>query len=339
MFTLTQQPSSLDPQDAEGVRAALMERLSLEVKRLGQPHPRVVLVFPGREESLSLHEVSRGDPGADLGATFQALRARGADRRFLVLRMSGQDEATGEDRTFVVLFEELDGPRRWWVALQRYEPDEATGLARTVGEWSRSAFETTDPGHLWPFLHGFVSPPADARPAAFRPPPDRFAPKVRFVFGDLPEAVAAPTDPKQLADLALHLSAAGLLAGELTSPVIVRLVGRSWERWEVSDDLPAPIEEVMRWLANHREPAADGIALVLLAIRPEDDPPVPGLQAIGELGAAFAHAWAPIEFPEGPTGPKKVERIRWWEPRAVPEGGLWLGVRSTLDIEELTPEA
>lgn len=56
--------------------------------------------------------------------------------------------------------------------------------------------------------------------------------------------------------------------------------------------------------------------------------PAPGCQTrhSGGDGQPACDCGAPIEFPEGPAGLKRLREIRWWEARPVPEGGMWLGV-------------
>ena len=74
------------------------------------------------------------------------------------------------------------------------------------------------------------------------------------------------------------------------------------------------------------DPRADGMALVQLAIRPEDSPPRPGLQLIAERGGQMAEYWCELDAPNGPAGPRTVKQVLQRAPRAVPEDGMWIGV-------------
>ena len=147
-----------------------------------------------------------------------------------------------------------------------------------------------------------------------------------MAFDDLPEGMPAPANARQMVELAAQLAVNDLLTAEVKGTVVVRVAARSWEMWVLNGPLPTSLEDMIRYIANSREPAADGVALAHIAIRPQDEPPVPGVQVIGELGGMFCETWGRLEFPEGPTGPKQVPRIEWWDHKPVPERGMWLGV-------------
>lgn len=162
-------------------------------------------------------------------------------------------------------------------------------------------------------------------------------PDMKFAFGDLPPQVDPPKDAKQMVEMAASLAAKDLLDGTIQGSVVVRIVGRSWEQWVLSGDLPATIGEMIRWIANHRLPAAEGVALAHIAVKSSDDPPAPGLQVIGELGDFLVETWAPLQFPEGPSGPKLMPEVRWWPARRVDPDQRWLGVASSVDLEHGGP--
>lgn len=90
---------------------------------------------------------------------------------------------------------------------------------------------------------------------------------------------------------------------------------------------------MVRYIANKREPAAEGVAIAMIAIMPQDSTPVPFVQVIGEMDGKFVETRGLIEFPEGPAGPKRLREIRWWDPKPVPEGGMWLGVDPHVNFE------
>jgi hypothetical protein len=343
-FTLARRNIDVDTQDAEQTRTWLMARIREEVRLKGEPHPRLILLFADHEEVFDLDAMAKKDRGASGGATFQALRSRpGVRRRFVVLRMQTTDHESKE-HDFALLFEELDGPgakRRWWMAMLEFTTDPVTGLGNPAPEWQRSNGETDDPRHLFPFLHEFVAPPPDARAAAFDPPPEMVRPDIKFAFGELPPGAPVPADAKQLVEFAFHLAARELLTGAVKGTVIVRLADRSWEQWVVGDDVPTSNEDMARYIANVREPVADGVAMVIVAIRPNDEPPQPGIQVVGEMGGYWAELWGPIEFPQGAAGPKVVTRLAWWDPKPVPAAGMFLHVRPKIDFvpSSTNPEA
>ncbi|MEQ1504302.1 MAG: hypothetical protein ABMB14_18825 [Myxococcota bacterium] len=334
-FTLARWNIDVDTKDAAEPRTWLMERVRQEVKLKGEPHPKLILLFTDHEEVFDLDAMAKKDRGASGGATFQALRSRpGIRRRFVVLRMETTDDE-GKDHVFAMLFEELDaaeGKRRWWMALLPFTTDPVTGLGNPDADWQPCSGETDDPRQLPAFLHEYVAPPADARPAAFDPPPAMLQPDIKFAFGELPPGAPVPTNPKQLVEFAFHLAARELLTGAVQGTVIVRIADRSWEQWIVGNDVPTSNEDMARYIANVREPVADGIAMVIVAIRPNDEPPQPGIQVVGEMGGYWAELWGPIEFPQGPAGPKQVTRLSWWDPKPVPAAGMFLHVRPKIEF-------
>lgn len=236
-----------------------------------------------------------------------------------------------------MVFEELDvaDGRRWWCALLEYRFDEASAL----GPWQQPDGDTDNPAALPPFLHEVAAPPPSARAAQVLDASDTWAPDVRFAFGEVPPESPLPTDAKQMVEFAAALGAVNeLLTGKLTGSIVVRIAGRAWEQWVLGDDLPADITEMIRWIANHRLPPADGVALVQIAVRPADEPPVVGMQVIAELGGMCVETWAPIAFPEGPAGPKQIPLIHWWPAFPVQPSGQWLGVTSKAPLFEASVE-
>jgi hypothetical protein len=112
----------------------------------------------------------------------------------------------------------------------------------------------------------------------------------------------------------------------MSGSVVVKLANLAWEIWILGgDSLPASLEDMLRYIAM-MDPRADGMALVQLAIRPEDDPPRAGLQLIAERGGQMAEYWCEIEAPNGPAGARTIKQILQRPPRPVPEDGMWIGV-------------
>jgi hypothetical protein len=66
----------------------------------------------------------------------------------------------------------------------------------------------------------------------------------------------------------------------------------------------------------------------MLAVRQEDQPPVPGVHLIAEKDGMYVETWAPIEFSDAPDGPKRVPTVHWWAPRPVTADLQWIGVAS-----------
>jgi hypothetical protein len=212
-----------------------------------------------------------------------------------------------------------------------HRPEQRLGLPQ--GTWEQPEQDTDNPAALPPFLHEIAAPPPGSRPATVLDADDTWMPDIRFTF--VAAGLPIPADAKEMVDFTVALGTVNeLLAGTLQGTVVVRIVGRSWEKWVLGDELPAGIHEMVRWIANHRLPAAEGVALAQIAVRPSDRPPVPGLQLIAEHSGMFVETWAPIVFPAGPTGPKQTPAVNWWPPRLVQPATRWLGVASTAQLVE-----
>ena len=208
-------------------------------------------------------------------------------------------------------------------------------MGHPVGDWQQPPRDTSNPAELPPFLVQVAAPPPGGRPAGIRDASDTWQPDIKFAFGDLPDHAQPPVDAKQMVELTAALGVVNeLLAGKVQGTVVVRIAGRSWEPWVLGDDMPAPMIEMVRWIANHRLPAAEGVALAQIAVRPQDTPPVPGVQVIGEKDGLFVETWAPIEFPEGPDAKKVVPVVHWWPARPAPETHRWIGITSTAELNE-----
>lgn len=325
---LVRKSNSLDSHDTDAVRASLKESVMLEIKLKGQPITKLVFLADGYEEVLDLTTAIQDDRGASMGATFQILRRRPqVERSFVILRMETTDTAD-QEHTFALLFEEiteLDEPRRWWLSMREFRTDADTELGHLIGDWQDSPFETPNIDHLWPFLREFAVPPPGSRPARVLPP-QAAKPDIQVAMDNLPPAAPTPTTAKMMVELAAQLAAGDLLKGAVKGTIVVRYAQRVWEMWVLGDGMPAELEDMIRYIANKRQPPAEGVAVAMIAIMPQDVTPEPFLQVIGEMDGKFVETRAPIQFPEGPAGPKRIHEIRWWEARLVPEEGMWLGV-------------
>lgn len=323
--------TSVDFTDPVASRAWIRQRVDEEIATKGQPLPRIYLLGLGFMEMLDLSAMERADPDADIGATFQILRRRTkVERCFLVLGGSGEGP-DGEPHHVAIVFEERDAAdgRRWWFGLREYATDPISGLGRPLRDWAHLTDETPNPAQLLPFLHPFASPPPGARPAVVRDAPEIWSPDIKFTWGELRPDVDLPTDAKQVLELALAMGVPNqLLTGELQGTLVLRLEGRAWELWVLDEDMPAPLVEMVRWIANHRLPAADCVAIANIVVRPRDDSPVPGLQMVAERDGMFAELWGPIVFGEPPEYAKSVPTLHWWSPRPMPEAARFLGMPS-----------
>ena len=326
--TLVRKSISFDVHDADAARASLKESVALEVKLKGQPITKLVFLADGYEEVLDLTTAIRDDRGASMGATFQLLRRRpDVERAFAIIRMETTDRGD-QEHSYALVFEEiteLDEPRRWWMSMQEFRTDANTELGHLIGDWQDSAFETADINQLMPFLREIAAPPPGSRPARVLPP-RATQPDIQVAMDNLPPNAPTPTTAKMMVELAGGLAVGDLLKGAVKGTVVVRYAQRAWEMWVLGDDMPTELEDMVRYIANKREPPAEGVAIAMIAIMPQDVPPVPFMQVIGEMDGKFVETRAPIEVPEGPAGPKRLREIRWWDAKPVPEGGMWLGV-------------
>lgn len=323
---------AIDPSDAEASRAWIRQHVRQQVVLQGHPEPKIYLLGGGFLETFDLDVMTRRDPDAHAGATLRALRRRDhVDRCFLVVRLSAPAHQ------WAMIFEERLAPegRRWWMAMLGYRTDPLSGLGLPDADWQYPAEDTADLAEVPEFAHEIAAPPPGVRAAAIADASDTWQPDIKFAFGDLPEGTPAPVDAREMVELAAALAVPDLLNGKLTGTVVVRITGRGWEQWVLGDDMPCPLVEMVRWIANHRLPAAEGVAVAQLAIRPGDDPPIPGVQVIAEYDSSFVETWAPIEFGET----RSIPLIHWWPARPVVDANRWIGVESKANLEEGGPTA
>jgi len=341
---LTRTEAHLDVHDVDQVRAWLMDAVRTEIKLKGTPHPRLVLVGQGFVDTLDLDAMTRTDPQADAGHTFQAMRQRADIHRALVVMVGEGRLAESEGtRNLGIVFEErvVDGARRWWMAMLPYDKDPGSGLGVPDEAWHQSHAdpgghgETSNPAALPGFLQALVAPPPGGRAATVLEPGQPIT-DVGVRYGELDEREELPDSPLALVELASRMVVPGLLSGDLRGAIVVRFAGRSWEAWQLPGQGVLPTEDLVRYVANVRQPPADAVALVQVAIRPEDEPPAPGVQVIAEKGGDMAETWSPLAFPEGPGKPE-IQEVLLRGPNPVPESGLWLGCEPRSDLELIHP--
>jgi hypothetical protein len=328
-----------DVRDVGAVRAWLMERVRQDVRAKGSPHPRIHLIGDGFEESLDLDAMSKQQPEAHPGATFQALRHRpNIERRFVVM-VANAVLMDGSQQLFAVLLEEIDDQpgRRWWLAMLPFVVDPKSGVGVPTEDWRPSHGETMDPGQIPPDIRAMAFPPPAARAAVVAGPAPLEA-DIQMCFGDLAPGVLAGNSALDMVLFAAQLATNDLLTGTIAGNVVVRLAGREWEMYVLGRDQPATLDDMIRYLANNRKPVADAVALVQVAIRPFDNPPVPGIFARAEVAGERVDLWAPLSFPKGPSGPKVVERILVTPAKPISDRG-WLGVDPLVFFELEMPGA
>jgi hypothetical protein len=233
-------------------------------------------------------------------------------------------------------FEDDDGVRRWWATHMLYTTDPVTKLG--VPEQWKDVPETATDAELPPFLRELVIVGPGARAARVLPPQPA-TPSFKAGFGELHASLPTPTDIEGYMQATMGLFAVDLLAGRLSGTAIVRFSERLWEAWVLDGPLPASLEDMLRYLANNRGPVADAIALIQTAIRPEDEPPVPGIQVVAEHAGLTSELWGPIEFLD--DGNKRIPQVHMRTPQPVAPGGMWLGVDPvvTFDLTGFGAEA
>ncbi len=323
---LRRRRSDLDAADPAAVREAILSEVQNEIVLAGEPRPRIVLVGDEFTETLDLTTVARTDPGADIGATFQLLAERpGVEHQLLVFRLQFTDGKRDHQAAMVVHVheDELLG------AILLYQSDPRTGLGQPEPAWRVGDRDGLGP--FWRAVQPLVEPAPGGRPAlvvqAGRPTPE-----LRACFGELPPDGPLPETAHQLADLAGLISRDRILAEGLDGPQIVRFAERAWEAYLLGPEPPTDVDDVIRYLCA-REPKADGVALLQLALFPGEGPPQPGLQIVAEQAGRRFELFCFLEFPDGPKGPRRLGRVVGREVLHPGEGEGWLGVEVDLGWE------
>jgi hypothetical protein len=236
-----------------------------------------------------------------------------------------------------VLVEEVrkpDGARAWWTAVAAFTTDPTTALG-TPGPWQDTIGASSDPRDLAPFVLDMLAHPPGAPHGSVAPPDAVVHPKLLMKTGPFDDPSQIPPDAETLARMAYVLTAPSLLSGEHTGTMFFRHAGGIWEHFILSSPPPKTIEGVARFVANAREPQAEGVAMVLVAIFPGDTPPRPCIQVIAEQAGMVVEIRAPIEYPNGPAGPKEAPRMRMSVPRPVAPEGLFIGVDPDFEFQLL----
>jgi hypothetical protein len=319
----------VDVFDGDAVRRWLTDRVAEAIRLKGHPPQRIVLLADGHELSLDLEKMLTDEPGADVGATFQALKDQ-SDIHRRALMLAGQGvRHDGTTDSIAVVFEERDEAPRYWWAMTQYRADPTTNVGQVSNTWGVG--ESDDLSDLPPFLQAVVTPPPAAAAARVLPP-RRVDPDIQVMFAEIPDD-RTPSDANQMAELAHALVASRMLSGELGGVVAVRLAGRKIQVWAMQPDtLPTDVDDMLRYICQRGGPA-DGIALAQFAIQPQDDPPKPGLQVVAERGGMRFEIWGLLEFPNGPRGAKTISKYFTMGPTKVGDSGLWLGIDPMVAFE------
>lgn len=327
-------PDEVDPHDEAGLRDFVCRRVRDAIKATGRPRDLLLLFTSEHEEVLDLGAARADRPDAHAGATLATLAARpDVVRAMALFHTVGGDPERG-DRHFAVLFE--PGDEAWWCGTLEYgvDPESGVGVPAT---WLTREGARSDAERLWPFLREVLQPPDDAQVARVLPARPA-TPDVSVAIGELPEGIEPPSDAREQVLLAVRLVADDLLARRIAGLIAVRTAERTWEVWVFRGELPASPTELLRYVANSWQPAADGIAVAQLAIRHEDEPPRPALQVIGERDGMVCEAWAELAPPKEPGGPQRFGEVLWRGPGPVPEEGLWLGVPTDTELPIAPPD-
>ncbi len=313
---------SADVNDAEDVRIALMDEIRTELRLRGEPHPRVYLVGDGYVDTLDLHRVATTEPDAHLGATLALVRTLAGVQHTFVLVQLHAETHEGERHSYALLGA-LDDDAVAWFALP-YVTEERSGIGEP-GEWAPTDLEF---GANIDLLRDLFDVPPDAKPASVLQP-RRAQPDIRAAFFELPQALALPADARGQADLTVRVAVEDMLKGSVAGTVIVKQVGHHGEMWVLND--AGDLDDAVRSIAL-REPAAEGIAVVLLALWEGSEPAQKGVQIVAERDGARVERWFLLDFPEGASGRPAVARV---VERLLPldEGDGWIGVAPDLAMD------
>lgn len=321
---LLRRPHDADAYDLDALRAWMQQRVYDQVRLRGTPEPAIHLVTEGHEVTLDLDDATRQDPEASVGATWMLLRQLPEfEAAFLVGNLRAElDDGDVLDAAMVAC-EDEEG---LWVAILPYGRDAETGLGQPAEEWQVQVVQDVPE-----MLAELVRAPAGARPHRLLPPRAP-VPDLQAAFGTLPEDVDLPASAEAFSELVAHMIVPAVVKEGLSATVVLRFAGRDWEWWVLGPDQPADLDEMVRVIC-YRDPPADGVAIVLIALFEGADPAQPGIQMVCETAGGRAERWVLLDLPEGLDGPRIPGRELL---RSLPlprEGDRWLGEEPTLDIE------
>lgn len=325
--------AEVDVEDGDAVRRWITAQVRDEVVVRGGVHPRVVLLAKGASLTYDLPEFAAEHPDAHPGATYRVLSGHpDAERAIAVL-----DGVLEDGGQVAVVFEEIHtGAEVWWsVALLPYRVDPDTGIGIADPTWSTQL--TREVSELLPFLREWAWPPRGAVAAEPGPVVDAQT-DLLGASGHLPVGATLPAHPNDMAGLIHALVTNDLLIGQIVGTVVVRLAGHAWEVWVLGNDMPAPLDDMIRYFANQRAPRAEGVGFAQLTVRAAEGPSTPILQIGAESHGHQVRVWAPLTFPDGRGAPAKLGAFSPVQMRDVTVDTGWLGIPPSVTLELALPD-
>jgi len=320
---LTRRGLSFEVFEEAAFRLGMLERVERQVIFTGSPVPAIHRFAEDHEASLDWSQVD--DPGVDVGATFRAVASDLDAVRTAIVAIL--DDGAGQSSVFVMEAAFDEGQlQRWWLAIRRFEVNRA-GVGRLLGAWSESSGEEGLPP--MPFAR-LVAPPPEARALRVLPP-RRPAPDIRVAFGELPAPVPDIIELDRLAELATALFLPDVVREGIDHIKVLRLAGRAWEEWRLRGDLPAELDDMVRYIAQ-RGQAAEGVVVAQGILFVEEGEPTKALQLRCELGGERQERIFTFRFPDGPQSRQPSRGLRR-DRGPVPEGEGWLGVDPGVSFE------
>lgn len=317
-------PLSLDVFDDEAFHRGLLERVERDVVLQGQPTPAIHLFHDDHERVLDWSRVSAADPDADVGATFAALAdGRGVERRVVVAML---DDRKGSPAAFILEQLREDGePCGWWLALRPFTWN-AARVGRFHGAWQVGQGQEGLP----PMFAELVSA-GEGRRAARVLPPAPLQPDIRVAFGELPEGQAPPQGVEGFASLAVAMVLPEVQREGIDHVKVIRLAGVAWEEWHLHGDMPADLDDMVRYIAQ-RESPAEAVAVAQGVLFMEEGEPTKALRLQAERGGKRVERIFTFRFPEG-QAQRLPSRAYARGLGPVEEGEGWLGVEPMVLFE------
>ncbi len=249
-----------------------------------------------------------------LGATVARLRAREGVERVLVEGWLDTGEAQG--LAFVFEAATAEG---WWLATRNFRR-RAGGIGEFSGPWSF----TEPPANLPMALRALHTPLPAATAYDTGEPQVPAAPPVNVDLGQLRADQELPVEPEGWAALAASPFERDVLAQKgFHAPRVVVFRGRNWERWNLDEELPTDVDDVIRNICQRgTEPSA--VVLVHFGVVPVDGAAYEKcLLATAEAGGRRHTRAMQLRFDAG--GRVVTCRYLRAEPGKDPDD-LWIGV-------------
>lgn len=320
VFPVVRERHTDDVFDVEGLRGVICAEVRSDVRLRGDPRPRILAYGDGVRYEVDLADLTRRDPGASIALTAAALAALPeAHRVFLVV---GLLAAAGDHPAALVVERVEVGPG--WSATLAFRRA-ASGVGDPDGDWASGAGLPAD------LEAALLRVEPGARAAALAAPRPR-EPDIRAAFGELPGHLPLPADALQQAELTAAMVTPEALRDGLEGVVVLRLDGRSWEWWVLGEGMPTDLDDMVRVICA-RGAVPDGVAVVQLSRLEGPGVDGVGLQIVAERAGGRAERWVLLDFPEGPGGPRVVQKLLARTLPAPAEGEGWIGVAPEVDFD------